>query len=139
MDETQIIMDTGQMIKSLGFIEKFMLLGEWGSILFTIIFLVNWVKFQAMDLVYYLRMITDPDLQAVKNQKARFDVSPDGWEDCTNLAWTRKGMRIYIGSKKRIVSITNSGLNRKDLLVHTESVQEHELIERIKHELKQEK
>lgn len=135
LDEFQA---TATMIKDMGIGEKYALLGEWGGILFSIIFAVAFIRSYAMDLVYYLRMISDPDKQSVRYMKSRFDIWPENWKDCTNLAWTRKGMRIHIGSLNRITSISNTGLNGKDILVHTESSEERALVARIIEQVRKE-
>ncbi len=139
MDETQIMLNTGKMLADIGIVQKFQIISEWAFALFVVIVSINLVKSYAMNLVYYLLMLGEPDFQSIRYQKSSFDVYPEGWEDCTCLAWTRKGMRIYIGSKSMYVSISNSGLYRKDLLIHTQRNQEQALVDTVIHKMEKKK
>lgn len=136
MDETQIILNTSQMIKSIGLIDKFLILGEWGLVLFTIVFLVHWVKFLAMDLVYYLKLKSDTDYEWQRSFDY-FDGEPR--KNCRILSWNRSKVVIHVGETRQTVTLSNTTFYKMNCYMNSETKLEEIVTERVEKILKNKK
>jgi len=126
--ESQVAQGVQVALSQSGIIQNMELLGNWVMASLAVLIPSLMVVKVSQNIVCYLVLQSNPNFQQIKFQRSTFNVYPEDWEDCRCLSWNWKGIQIYVESTRQIVSLSNTGFYKKDILINSQRSQDEKIV-----------